>query len=183
MQEMWVQSLCWEDPWRRKWQPTPVLFPGKSHGQRSPTGYSPWGHQEADSTEATGQAPTKGGRIQDGGSVRAGGAGAAGGRGLRNLSPSGKSTLLERGYPIQLMHTDSCKPARPLGESSPWDPAALPSPCLGSARIESSEEPLLGLHRPEGPPKQAHTLCPGTSARSPQPSPTAPPHLRTPGGP
>ena len=28
-------------PWRRKWQPTPVL-PGKSHGQRSLAGYSPW---------------------------------------------------------------------------------------------------------------------------------------------
>ena len=28
---------------RRKWQTTPVFFPGKSHGQRSLTGYSPWG--------------------------------------------------------------------------------------------------------------------------------------------
>ena len=25
-------------PWRRKWQPTPVFFPGESHGQRSLTG-------------------------------------------------------------------------------------------------------------------------------------------------
>ena len=30
-------------PWRRKWQPIPVFFPGKSHGQRSLVGYSPWG--------------------------------------------------------------------------------------------------------------------------------------------
>ena len=30
-------------PWRRKWQPTPVLLPGKLHGQRSLVGYSPWG--------------------------------------------------------------------------------------------------------------------------------------------
>ena len=29
-------------PWRRKWQPTPVLLPGKCHGQRSLVGYSPW---------------------------------------------------------------------------------------------------------------------------------------------
>ena len=29
-------------PWRRKWQPTPVLLPAKSHGQRSLVGYSPW---------------------------------------------------------------------------------------------------------------------------------------------
>jgi len=25
-QEMWVQPLGWEDPWRRKWQPTPVFL-------------------------------------------------------------------------------------------------------------------------------------------------------------
>ena len=28
-------------PWRRKWQPTPVFLPRKSHGQRSLAGYSP----------------------------------------------------------------------------------------------------------------------------------------------
>ena len=22
MPETWVQSLCWENPWRREWQPT-----------------------------------------------------------------------------------------------------------------------------------------------------------------
>ena len=32
-------------PWRRAWQPTPVFLPGKSHGQRSLAGYSPWGHR------------------------------------------------------------------------------------------------------------------------------------------
>ena len=32
----------------RKWQPTPVFLPGKSHGQRSLPGYSPWGHKELD---------------------------------------------------------------------------------------------------------------------------------------
>ena len=30
-------------PWRRARQPTPVFLPGKSHGQRSLVGYSPWG--------------------------------------------------------------------------------------------------------------------------------------------
>ena len=35
----------------RKWQSTPVLLPGKSHGQRSLIGYSPWGHKESDTTE------------------------------------------------------------------------------------------------------------------------------------
>ena len=36
---------------RRQWQPTPVLLPRKSHGQRSLVGYSPWGHEESDTTE------------------------------------------------------------------------------------------------------------------------------------
>jgi len=37
--------------WRRKWQPTLVLLPGKFHGWRSLVGYSPWGHKESDMTE------------------------------------------------------------------------------------------------------------------------------------
>ena len=36
---------------RRQWNPTPVLLPGKSHGQRSLVGCSPWGRKELDSTE------------------------------------------------------------------------------------------------------------------------------------
>ena len=32
--------------WRRKWQPAPVLMPGKSHGQRSVAGYSRWSHKK-----------------------------------------------------------------------------------------------------------------------------------------
>ena len=32
-------------------QSTPVLLPGKSHGQRSLVGYSPWGCKESDTTE------------------------------------------------------------------------------------------------------------------------------------
>ena len=35
MWETWVLSLGWEVPWRKKWQPTPVLLPRKSHGRRS----------------------------------------------------------------------------------------------------------------------------------------------------
>ena len=34
----WVRKI----PWRRKWQPTPVFLPGKSHGRRSLVGYSLW---------------------------------------------------------------------------------------------------------------------------------------------
>ena len=38
----WVRKI----PWRRKWQPSPVLLPGESHGWRSLVGYSPWGHKD-----------------------------------------------------------------------------------------------------------------------------------------
>ena len=38
-------------PWRRKWQPTPVFLPGKSHGPWSLVGYCPWGRKESDMTE------------------------------------------------------------------------------------------------------------------------------------
>ena len=37
--------------WRRAWPLLPVFLPGESHGQRSLAGYSPWGHQELDTTE------------------------------------------------------------------------------------------------------------------------------------
>ena len=37
--------------WRRQWQRTPVLLPGKSHGWRSLVSYSPWGHKESDTAE------------------------------------------------------------------------------------------------------------------------------------
>ena len=36
---------------RRQWHPTPVLLPGKSHGQRSLVGCSPWDHEESDTSE------------------------------------------------------------------------------------------------------------------------------------
>ena len=34
-------------------QPTPVFLPGKTHGQRSLSGYGPSGCKESDTTEAT----------------------------------------------------------------------------------------------------------------------------------
>ena len=42
----WVRKI----PWKRKWQRTPVLLPGKSHGQRSLVACSPWGHRQSDTT-------------------------------------------------------------------------------------------------------------------------------------
>ena len=47
MQEIWVGKMLW----RRKWQPIPVLLPGKSHGWRNLVGSSPWGCKESDVTE------------------------------------------------------------------------------------------------------------------------------------
>ena len=35
----------------RRWHPTPVLLPGKSHGWRSLVGCSPWGREESNTTE------------------------------------------------------------------------------------------------------------------------------------
>ena len=43
----WVGKI----PWRRKLQPTPVVLPGESHGQRSLVGYSPRDCKESDMTE------------------------------------------------------------------------------------------------------------------------------------
>ena len=43
----WVGKIAW----KRKWQPTPVFFPGESQGQRNLAGYSPLGHKELDMTE------------------------------------------------------------------------------------------------------------------------------------
>ena len=41
--------------WRRRWHPTPVLFPGESQGWGSLVGCCLWGHTELDTTEATWQ--------------------------------------------------------------------------------------------------------------------------------
>jgi len=43
----WVGKIAWS----RKCQPTSVFLPRKFHGQRSLTGYSPWGCKELDMTE------------------------------------------------------------------------------------------------------------------------------------
>ena len=43
----WIRKI----PWRRKWQSTPVLLPGKCHGQRSLVGYSQWDRKESYMTE------------------------------------------------------------------------------------------------------------------------------------
>ncbi|KAM7228287.1 hypothetical protein CapIbe_020741, partial [Capra ibex] len=38
-------------PWGRRWQPSQVFLPRKSHGQRILVSYSPWGCKQLDTTE------------------------------------------------------------------------------------------------------------------------------------
>ena len=49
--EMLFDPRVQKIPWSRKWQPTPVFLPGKSHGQRSLAGCRPLHHGESDMTE------------------------------------------------------------------------------------------------------------------------------------
>ena len=53
MFDSWVGKI----PWRREWLPTPVFWPGESHGQRSLVGCSPWGHKESDTSEQLSHLP------------------------------------------------------------------------------------------------------------------------------
>ena len=52
MQETQVQSLGWEDPLEKGMATHSSILAWRIlHGQRSPVGYSPWGHKESDMTE------------------------------------------------------------------------------------------------------------------------------------
>ena len=53
MWETWVQSLHWDNPLERAWQPTPVFFPGESQERGSLVGCHLWGLTESDMTEVT----------------------------------------------------------------------------------------------------------------------------------
>ena len=45
MWETWVGSLVWEDPLEEGMStPTPAFLRAEFHGQRTPAGYSLWGH-------------------------------------------------------------------------------------------------------------------------------------------
>ena len=48
---MWVQSLVREDTLEEEMATHSSILAWKSHGQRSLTGYTPWGHKESDTTE------------------------------------------------------------------------------------------------------------------------------------
>ena len=55
-QETWVRSLGWEDALKEETSgegSTPVFLPGKSSGQRTLAGYSPWGLKRAGNDLAT----------------------------------------------------------------------------------------------------------------------------------
>ena len=50
---MQVQSLSWEDLWRRRQQPIPIFLPGKSQGQTNLADYSPWSSKRVGQDLAT----------------------------------------------------------------------------------------------------------------------------------
>ena len=52
-QELLVQPLGLEDPLEEEMATHSRILAGKSHGQRSLAGYSPWGCKELDMTEGT----------------------------------------------------------------------------------------------------------------------------------
>ena len=51
MLETWVRSLGREDPLEKEMATHSSTLAGKSYGQKSLVGYSPWGHKESDMTE------------------------------------------------------------------------------------------------------------------------------------
>ena len=51
IQETWVRSLGGRDPLEKGMATLSSILPGEFHGQRSLVGYSPWYHQESDTTE------------------------------------------------------------------------------------------------------------------------------------
>ena len=51
----WVRKI----PWRKAWQPTPILLTGESHGQRNLAGCSSWGHKESDWSDLACTGPTR----------------------------------------------------------------------------------------------------------------------------
>ena len=58
-QRLWLNPSIRKIPWKRKWQPIPVVLPGKSHGKRSLVGYSTWSHKDSDMTENTRKTTSK----------------------------------------------------------------------------------------------------------------------------
>ena len=92
-------------PRRRKWHPTPVFLPGKSHGQRSLEGNSPWGeHTQVDQPPGQGLSPTEAGR------------GARGGRPGREAPSKKQGPSLSPTLPLGL--TDLCEATAPGPKTS-----------------------------------------------------------------
>ena len=89
----WVRKI----PWRRKSQPTPVFLPGKSHGQKSLVGYSPWGLQRVGHDSSNRAATAKD-------------AGSLGGRdGVEGVSPSSAAGGCAGAQPsLLLSHPQYC---------------------------------------------------------------------------
>ena len=122
MWETWVLSLGQEDPLRKTWQPTPVVLPGESHGQRSLVGYSPWGHKELDITECLTVSLSTHNLIE----IRTMSSGSDDKESTCNagdlgVTPgSGRSPGGGHGSPLQSSYLEHSHGQRSLGGYSPW---------------------------------------------------------------
>ena len=132
------------DPWvgkspcRRKWQPTPVFLPGKSHGQRSLVGDSPWGRKESDTTEQAGRTHEE---LDEAGPRRKG----------QNIAAMRQGLLRVQEHPPPLVDS---MPALPSTGPSHYLLHNLPLPVSGPPRPTPSAgntSPHLG---------QVHASCP-----------------------
>ena len=165
---MRVQSLSWEDPWKRKRQPTPVFLPGKSHGQRSFTGYRSMGSHEL-ATETTDLWPPC--------------------RVFQQSGPhQGNAAVHRQGAPFARSLRGLCCPTPGVPLPVPTVPARLPTPelRLGPRGRPRRMSRLLTLPDPTSAPASASSPVPRgllEQLQAPQPPPlpgTAPKLTPTP---
>ena len=96
-------------PWRRKWQPTPVLLPRKFHGRRSLVGYGPWGHKESDTTEPLHFLLSYKGGFQGGSVVKNPPARTEGANNTGSIPGLGRSPGVGNGNPLQYSCLENCQ--------------------------------------------------------------------------
>ena len=144
-------------PWRRKWQLTPVLFPGESHGY-SLIGYSPWGPKESDTTERLPfLSSTSWRRCPRGRPLRGGGDGGPSWGGLAARSPEPAASAPARSPPPELGLAACCqerpRPARPVGEDARAPPQPIRTDPPGPGWVFLGETEAQGAgRRSQGPP-------------------------------
>ena len=69
MQETWIQPLSHEGSLEEEMATHPIILAWEIHGGRSLAGYSPWGHNELDTTEHSHTWATNSGAVSSGGDL------------------------------------------------------------------------------------------------------------------